>query len=246
MENVIETKEIFWADIKGIHRSALDASIGGLIGEGIKIFVAIFLLSSLLAFCVIHMRNESNRIRNRHVESIDRYENACKAVYRLLPEPVAKQLAIGANIKPEFFHASSVMVSDIVGFTSICSKLSAIEVLAMLNRVYTLFDTQTNANRCYKIETVGDAYIVAAGVPVRETTHASKVSKLAIALVEGIRMITLPRNIGKIRIRVGICSGPVIAGVVGVKMLRYCLFGRTVLQANRMEQTSTGILAFFY
>ena len=221
-----------------IHHAKTQIALEKMIGEGVKIVIAFFILSLLLAQALKHMKSESKRLQRRHEECIGKYDEACKAVYRLLPEPVAKKLAIGAQVQPEFFHASSVMVSDIVGFTTICSKLTAIEVLAMLNRVYTLFDSQTNSNHCYKIETVGDAYIVAAGVPTREANHAAKVAKLALVLVEMVGTIKLPRTADRIRIRVGICSGPVIAGVVGVKMLRYCLFGRTVLQANRMEQTS--------
>ena len=238
MANLETVYQSLWDELWIDHHVKIEVTYRSIASEAVKIGIAFIILSVLLIVNIRNMSKESNRLLTRYDTTSVRYEEACKAVYRLLPEPVAKKLAAGQHVQPEFFYNASVLVTDIVGFTSICSHLSAIEVLAMLNKIYTVFDARTNANRCYKIETVGDAYIVAAGVPTRDSQHAAEASKLALVLVEDVGMIKMPRKSQKLRIRIGIASGQLSAGIVGVKMLRYCLFGKTVLQANVMEQTS--------
>ena len=230
--------EFFRANLIGSHEYLESLANEQLIGEIVKLILLAGILPALLARGIYQMHHENIRLHHRYEGTVTKYEDASKAIFRLLPESVARKLNVGAEVKPEFFHSVTVFFSDIVGFTTICSRLTAIEVLAMLNHIYTIFDSQTKTHKCFKVETIGDAYVVASGVPTRNTSHSAEIATLALVLVEEVGMIKVQRSNQRIQIRVGLNSGPVMAGIVGSKMLRYCLFGKTVLIANRMEQTS--------
>lgn len=111
----------------------------------------------------------------------------------------------------------------------------------MLNAMYSIFDTLTERNTVYKVETIGDAYMVVAGAPEKDPNHAEKVCDMALDMVDAIKDLKDPSTGQHLRIRVGVHSGAVVAGIVGLKMPRYCLFGDTVNTASRMESTSAAM-----
>ena len=117
-----------------------------------------------------------------------------------------------------------------------------IQVVTLLNDLYTCFDTAIEKFDAYKVETIGDAYMVASGVPVRNgNRHAGEIAMLALELLSEIRTFRIRHLADKqLQLRLGVHSGPVVAGVVGVKMPRYCLFGDTVNTASRMESSGLG------
>ena len=158
-------------------------------------------------------------------------------VSRMLPKAVAEDLKQGKNVKPESFDNVSVFFSDIVGFTSICSKSTPMEVVEMLNHVYSTFDAIAEEYDVYKVETIGDAYMVVSGLPIRNgDDHAGEISSFALHLLSAMIDFRIPHMPDeRLQLRIGIHTGPVVAGVVGVKMPRYCLFGDTVNTASRME-----------
>ncbi|XP_014295321.2 soluble guanylate cyclase 88E [Microplitis demolitor] len=161
-------------------------------------------------------------------------------LYQMIPKQVADRLRNGENPIDtcEMFDNVSILFSDVVTFTEICSRLTPMEVVSMLNAMYSLFDTLTERNRVYKVETIGDAYMVVSGAPSKETDHADRVCDMALDMVEAITDLK-DRSTGEhLQIRVGIHSGAVVAGIVGLKMPRYCLFGDSVNTASRMEATS--------
>ncbi|XP_015121039.1 soluble guanylate cyclase 88E [Diachasma alloeum] len=161
-------------------------------------------------------------------------------LYQMIPKQVADRLRNGESPIDtcEMFDAVSILFSDVVTFTEICSRLTPMEVVSMLNAMYSLFDTLTERNRVYKVETIGDAYMVVSGAPSKETDHADRVCDMALDMVEAIKDLK-DRSTGEhLQIRVGIHSGAVVAGIVGLKMPRYCLFGDSVNVASRMEATS--------
>ncbi|BFZ18932.1 hypothetical protein BsWGS_21971 [Bradybaena similaris] len=162
-------------------------------------------------------------------------------LFQMLPPSVAEQLKSGLSVTPESFDQVSIFFSDIVGFTTIASESSALQVVNLLNDLYTCFDEVIARRDVYKVETIGDAYMCVSGCPRKNgSRHSGEIANMALDLISTVthfKISHLPDEI--LKLRVGLHTGPCAAGVVGRTMPRYCLFGDTVNTASRME--STGI-----
>ncbi|NWU24250.1 GUC2D cyclase, partial [Dyaphorophyia castanea] len=149
---------------------------------------------------------------------------------------VAEALKMGTPVEPEYFEEVTLYFSDIVGFTTISAMSQPIEVVDLLNDLYTLFDAIIGSHDVYKVETIGDAYMVASGLPKRNgNRHAGEIANMSLDILSSVgtfKMRHMPEPGG-----LWVSPGPVCAGVVGLKMPRYCLFGDTVNTASRMEST---------
>ncbi|KAK0059313.1 atrial natriuretic peptide receptor 1-like isoform X1 [Biomphalaria pfeifferi] len=157
---------------------------------------------------------------------------------QMLPASVADRLKAGLLVEPEFYDCVTIYFSDIVGFTDICSMLEPVHIVKMLNDLYSCFDGIIEHFDVYKVETIGDAYMVVSGLPARNgNEHARQIARMSIALLDAVSNfapLDTP-NKDQLKLRIGLNSGPVCAGVVGLKMPRYCLFGDAVNTASRME-----------
>ncbi|KAM8927604.1 uncharacterized protein RCH25_007835 [Pelodytes ibericus] len=161
-------------------------------------------------------------------------------LHQMLPKTVAKQLRKQKQVEAESYDQVTIFFSDIVGFTSISASCTPLQVVEMLNSLYICFDTRIESYNVYKVETIGDAYMVVSGLPERNNLkHADEIAKMSLDLVAAVRQVIVPHMPHvRLQLRAGIHTGPCVAGVVGYKMPRYCLFGDTVNTASRMESTS--------
>ncbi|XP_033118617.1 atrial natriuretic peptide receptor 2-like [Anneissia japonica] len=168
---------------------------------------------------------------------------AVMALEGMLPKSVADELKRGKSATAESFESCTIFFSDIVGFTKLSSSSSPYEIIALLNKLYVTFDSIIDNYDVYKVETIGDAYMVVSGLPNRNgDRHAGEIASMALDLIRVCNTFIIPHKPDtKLLIRAGIHSGPVVAGVVGLKMPRYCLFGDTVNTASRMESTGEAL-----
>ena len=161
---------------------------------------------------------------------------------QMLPMQVAKQLKEGKSVTAERFANVTILFSDIKHFVKMVGNAEPMEVVKMLNELYVKFDRASARHKVYKVETIGDAYMVVGGLqPIKN--HAEEVAKQALDMLRSsdtVRAIMSESEVKDnkdltVEIRIGMHSGPVVAGVVGKKMPRYCLFGQTVNVASRCE-----------
>lgn len=159
-------------------------------------------------------------------------------LYKIMPLHAVRKLNRGETVV-ERYNIVTIFFSDIVGFTSLAGEMRPIQVMKMLNELYTEFDKIAEKHGVYKVETIGDAYMVVGGAPERipSPKAAQRVALFALEVIEFVKHFRTSEG-NRIYIRAGIASGPVVAGVVGKTMPRYCFFGDTVNLASRMESTS--------
>ena len=153
----------------------------------------------------------------------------------VLPRRIAERLKNEPDTTiAERFPSATVLFSDIVGFTELSARLAPDEIVRRLDEVFTRFDVIADQLQLEKIKTIGDAYMVAGGVPARRSDHAAAVCEMALRMRESLAELA-QRTSEPIGVRIGIHTGPVVAGVIGKKKFIYDVWGDTVNTASRME-----------
>ena len=168
-------------------------------------------------------------------------EKSERLLLNILPAAIAARLKQHQGSLADRFDEVSVLFADIVGFTPLSARISALELVILLNEIFSVFDNLTERHGLEKIKTIGDAYMVAGGLPVPRDDHAEAVANMALDMQAAIKKFkaTPPLPEGEQResfqIRIGINTGPVVAGAIGTKKFIYDLWGDTVNVASRME-----------
>ncbi|KAH8357811.1 hypothetical protein KR200_009768 [Drosophila serrata] len=210
---------------------------------GIAILVVVLLVSPVI---IVLVKNAAATIQlyalnlSQKAKELKREKRKSDSLlFQMLPPSVAMQLKQTQQVPAELYEAVTIYFSDIVGFTEIAADCTPLEVVTFLNSIYRVFDERIECYDVYKVETIGDSYMVASGLPVKNgNKHISEIATMALDLLDASSVFRIPRAGDEfVQIRCGVHTGPVVAGIVGTKMPRYCLFGDTVNTASRMEST---------
>ena len=161
-------------------------------------------------------------------------EKSDKLLLNILPESIAERLKNGESLIADDFEDSTVLFADLAGFTKLSSTISATDVVMQLNSIFSLFDGMLIKYSLEKIKTIGDCYMLAGGLPKPDKNHADSVARMALEMLDTIEQINTKTN-QSLKVRIGINSGPVAAGVIGREKFIYDLWGDTVNVASRME-----------
>ncbi|KAH8395404.1 hypothetical protein KR215_000573, partial [Drosophila sulfurigaster] len=197
------------------------------------------IFDNMLAIMEKYAYNLEGLVQERTNQLYEEKKKTDMLLYQMLPKTVAELLKSGDPVKAECFDCVTILFSDIVGFTELCTTSTPFEVVEMLNDLYTCCDSIISNYDVYKVETIGDAYMVVSGLPLKNgNRHVGEIASLALHLIETVGNLKIRHKPTEMmQLRIGLHSGPCAAGVVGQKMPRYCLFGDTVNTASRMEST---------
>jgi class 3 adenylate cyclase len=172
------------------------------------------------------------RTHELHLES----QKSERLMLNILPQSIATRLKAGDESISDSYKNATILFSDLVGFTKMSSGKTAEDLVFLLNDLFKRFDTRATSLGLEKIKTIGDAYMVAGGLPTNDDEHAVRVTKMALGMYEDLEAFNKEHGM-ELDMRIGINSGPVVAGVIGHSKFSYDLWGNTVNTASRMEST---------
>jgi class 3 adenylate cyclase len=183
---------------------------------------------------VVHLFTaDTERAEDRLAAEHDRSE---KLLLNILPSSISARLKSDGESIADGFAEVSVLFADIVGFTELSQRLSPDALVRMLNRIFSAFDDLAERLGLEKIKTIGDAYMVACGLPLARADHAQAIARMALEMQRALAKLNAEEGYG-LQVRIGMHSGPVVAGVIGKRKFIYDLWGDTVNTASRMESS---------
>ncbi|MEG4586306.1 adenylate/guanylate cyclase domain-containing protein [Microcoleus sp. MOSTC5] len=236
-ESMRRSGELVW--VSWANKPLFDAAgnFAGMLGIGTDITerrraeMALCKLNEELEFRVKERTNALNDTLNAlRVQQ----EQSERLLLNILPEEIANRLKRGDSTIADTFADVTVLFADIVGFTQLSSLVSPTQLVAMLNDIFSTFDNLAERHGLEKIKTIGDAYMVVGGLPIPRPDHAEAIAEMALDMQQAITEFSNTHS-QAFSIRIGINSGPVVAGVIGIKKFIYDLWGDTVNTASRME-----------
>jgi class 3 adenylate cyclase len=219
--------------IPNIFLVAVDGDYLTVLNYNVWMLLAVFLAVSF--WWVLDGINRRLFLSERHLAA--ERARADRLLETILPEPIASRLKTSAATIADRFDAVTILFADIVGFTTFARARQPTEVVDLLNSLFSRFDDLVMECGLEKIKTLGDGYMVAGGVPVPRPDHAAAMAALALAMMEATGSFARDLDIDW-GIRIGMHSGPVVAGVIGKRKFAYDLWGDTVNVASRLESTS--------
>jgi adenylate cyclase len=185
------------------------------------------------------LRRESLRLlETEYLSRVEQEKRHSETLLRnILPPEIASRLRNGESIIADHYEDTTVLFADIVGFGKITARMKAYEIIGCLNQLFSEFDRLAEDAGVEKIKTIGDNYMAVAGVPIPRSNHARAATKLALDMINSARRLRSRLPV-PFPIRVGLHSGPVMAGVIGTRKFAYDVWGDTVNIAARMEAAS--------
>jgi adenylate cyclase len=163
-------------------------------------------------------------------------EKSEQLLLNILPKSVAERMKKGETNIADSFPDVTVLLADLVGFTTLSAHIGPEQIVQLLNEIFSAFDLLAEKHGLEKIKTIGDAYMVVGGISFPRPDHAEASAELALEMQTEIVRLNHEYDTS-VRLRIGICTGPVVAGVIGSKRFAYDLWGETVNLACRMEST---------
>ena len=199
----------------------------------------LLLLLLVVVFNRYKIKRDSNKIleEKNHIISKEK-ERSEELLLNILPDEVAEELKTNGEIESKIIENVTVLFTDFKGFTTLTKKLTPKELVSDLHECFSAFDRICEKYGIEKIKTIGDAYMAVGGLPTKNETHAGDAVKAALEIVSFIQQVLEKKRAeGRpyFEIRVGLHTGPVVAGIVGLKKFQYDIWGDTVNIANRME-----------
>jgi len=215
-------------------------------------FISFFRISNIIfsftslaisgAYFNIAMHETETLLENKSKELFEQKAKTEELLLNILPLETAEELKNTGTTIPKYFNEVTVIFTDFKNFTRMSEVLNAEELVAQIHYYYCEFDKIMSEFHIEKIKTIGDSYMAVAGVPIDRKTHAIDSIRAAIKIkkfIETEKQVRIKRNLPYFEIRIGIHSGPVVAGVVGTKKFAYDIWGDTVNIASRMESSCT-------
>ncbi len=179
---------------------------------------------------------ESNTQLERRNQEIDQQREKTESLLlNILPAQIAEELQLKGKVEPKYFEDVTILFADIVGFTLSTETLAAEDLVYLLHDYFTAFDNITKRYGLEKLKTIGDNYMCAGGIPVRSPSHPVNVVMAAFEMIKAVQDRAHPEALAQWSIRIGIHTGPVIAGVVGIDKFAFDVWGDTVNFASRIE-----------
>jgi class 3 adenylate cyclase len=181
------------------------------------------------------------RVEERTADLRLEKERSEQLLLNILPEVIANQLKHNTKAIASAIEEVTILFADVVGFTPLSSQIPPIELVSVLNEMFSIFDHLAEKNGLEKIKTIGDAYMVVGGLPLPKANHAEAIADMALGMQAAMAEFKVPLerfNIdSQFQIRIGINTGSVVAGVIGIKKFIYDLWGDAVNIASRMESS---------